>query len=48
MWAANGEKADVRTVIDTARLHTGARPFQTILNTGRYLETPKSPKHGVG
>jgi len=32
MWAANGE-ADVRTVVDTARLRTGARPFQTILNT---------------
>ena len=31
MWAANGE-ADVRTVVDTARLRTGARPFQTILN----------------
>jgi len=32
MWAANGE-ADVRTVVDTARLRSGARPFQTILNT---------------
>jgi transposase len=32
MWAANGE-ADVRTVVDTTRLRTGARPFQTILNT---------------
>jgi transposase len=32
MWAANGE-ADVRTVVDTARLRTDARPFQTILNT---------------
>jgi len=32
MWAAIGE-ADVRTVVDTARLRTGARPFQTILNT---------------
>jgi len=32
MWAANGE-ADVRTVVDTARMRTGARPFQTILNT---------------
>lgn len=31
MWAANGE-ADVRTVVDTARLRTGARPFQTISN----------------
>lgn len=31
MWAANGE-ADVRTVVDTARLRTSARPFQTILN----------------
>lgn len=30
MWAANGE-ADVRTVVDTARLRTSARPFQTIL-----------------
>lgn len=32
MWAANGE-ADVRTAVDTARLRTGAHPFQTILNT---------------
>ena len=31
MWAANGE-ADVRTVVDTARLRTGAGSFQTILN----------------
>jgi len=31
MWAANGEAA-VRTVVDTARLRTGARPFHTILN----------------
>jgi transposase len=31
MWAANGE-ADVRTAVDTARLRTGTRPFQTILN----------------
>ena len=31
MWAANGE-ADVRTVVDTARLRTGTRPFQTILS----------------
>ncbi|MEO5760648.1 MAG: IS66 family transposase [Mesorhizobium sp.] len=30
MWAANGE-ADIRTVVDTARLRTGAGPFQTIL-----------------
>jgi transposase len=30
MWAAKGE-ADVRTVVDTARLRTGARPFRTIL-----------------
>ncbi len=32
MWAAIGE-TDVRTVVDTARIRTGARPFQTILNT---------------
>jgi len=31
MWAANGE-ADVRTVVDTARLRTDVRSFQTILN----------------
>ena len=31
MWAANGE-ADVRTVVDTARLRNGAGSFQTILN----------------
>lgn len=31
MWAASGE-ADVQTVVDTARLRTGTRPFQTILN----------------
>ena len=30
MWAAQGE-ADVRTVIDTARLKPGANRFQTIL-----------------
>ncbi len=35
MWAANGE-ANVRTVVDTARLRTAVLPFQTILNT---LET---------
>ncbi|MEF2559198.1 transposase, partial [Aurantimonas sp. C2-5-R2] len=32
MWAANGE-ADIRTVVDTARLRTNAGSFQTILNT---------------
>jgi transposase len=31
MWAAQGE-ADIRTVVDTARLRTGAASFQTILN----------------
>ena len=31
MWAAEG-KADIRTVVDTARL-TGATPFGTILKT---------------
>jgi len=31
MWAANGE-ADIRTVVDTARLRNGAGSFQTILN----------------
>ncbi|KQT86647.1 hypothetical protein ASG59_17345 [Methylobacterium sp. Leaf466] len=31
MWAAEGE-ADIRTVVDTARL-TGASPFGTILKT---------------
>jgi transposase len=31
-WAANGE-ADIRTVVDTARLKTGTTPFQTILAT---------------
>jgi transposase len=31
MWAAEGE-ADIRTVVDTARL-TGSRPFGTILKT---------------
>ena len=31
MWAAKGE-ADIRTVVDTARL-SGASPFGTILNT---------------
>ncbi len=32
MWAAEGEAA-VRTVVDTARLSTGASPFSTILKT---------------
>ncbi|EHK54864.1 hypothetical protein MAXJ12_23152 [Mesorhizobium alhagi CCNWXJ12-2] len=32
MWAANGE-ADVRTVVDTARLRTGTNAFKTILQT---------------
>ena len=32
MWAAQGE-ADVRTVIDTARLTPGANPFNTIMAT---------------
>ncbi len=32
MWAAQGE-ADVRTVIDTARLTPGANPFKTIMAT---------------
>ncbi len=32
MWAANGE-ADVRTVVDTARLRTGTNVFKTILQT---------------
>ncbi len=32
MWAAQGE-ADVRTVIDTARLAPGANPFKTIMAT---------------
>lgn len=32
MWAAEGE-ADVRTVVDTARLRTGTNTFQTILKT---------------
>jgi len=31
MWAASGE-ADIRTVVDTARLRNGAGSFQTILN----------------
>lgn len=31
MWAARGE-ADIRTVVNTARLRTGAGSFQTILN----------------
>ena len=31
MWAAEGE-ADIRTVVDTARL-TGTSPFATILKT---------------
>jgi transposase len=32
MWAAEGEAA-VRTVVDTARLRSGASPFSTILTT---------------
>ncbi|NDW07478.1 transposase [Jiella sp. 40Bstr34] len=32
MWAAEGE-ADVRTVVDTARLHPRTDTFQTILKT---------------
>lgn len=32
MWAANGE-ADVRTVVDTARLRPGTNVFKTILQT---------------
>ena len=32
MWAAEGE-ADIRTVVDTARLRPGANAFQTILKT---------------
>jgi transposase len=32
MWAANGE-ADIRTVVDTARLRSGTNAFKTILQT---------------
>jgi transposase len=32
MWAAQGE-ADIRTVVDTARLKSAADPFKTILQT---------------
>lgn len=32
MWAAEGE-ADIRTVVDTARLRSGTNTFQTILRT---------------
>ena len=32
MWAAKGE-ADIRTVVDTARLSSGANTFKTILKT---------------
>tara|TARA_R100000365_G_C2718238_1_gene51529 strand:+ start:348 stop:455 length:108 start_codon:yes stop_codon:yes gene_type:complete len=32
MWAAEGE-ADIRTVVDTARLRAGTNTFQTILKT---------------
>ena len=32
MWAAEGE-ADIRTVVDTARLHPGTNVFKTILQT---------------
>jgi transposase len=32
MWAAEGE-ADIRTVVDTARLGSGTNAFKTILQT---------------
>jgi transposase len=32
MWAAAGE-ADIRTVVDTARLKTGTNAFKVILQT---------------
>ncbi|MGX5845435.1 IS66 family transposase, partial [Mesorhizobium sp. ArgA1] len=32
MWAAQGE-ADIRTVVDTARLAPGTNPFKIILQT---------------
>jgi transposase len=32
MWAAEGE-ADIRTVVDTARLRPGTNAFNTILQT---------------
>jgi len=32
MWAAEGE-ADIRTVVDTARLGPGTNAFKTILQT---------------
>ncbi len=32
IWAAEGE-ADIRTVVDTARLRAGTNTFQTILKT---------------
>ena len=32
MWAAKGE-ADIRTVVDTARLGPGTNAFETILRT---------------
>jgi transposase len=32
MWAAKGE-ADIRTVVDTARLGPGTNAFKTILQT---------------
>ena len=32
MWAAEGE-ADIRTVVDTARLRADTNTFQTILKT---------------
>jgi len=32
MWAAQGE-ADIRTVVDTARLRPGTNAFSTILQT---------------
>jgi transposase len=32
MWAAQGE-ADIRTVVDTARLRPGTHAFKTILHT---------------
>jgi transposase len=32
LWAAKGE-ADIRTVVDTARLHPRTNAFKTILQT---------------
>ncbi|ORE85629.1 hypothetical protein ATO4_26417 [Aurantimonas sp. 22II-16-19i] len=46
MWAAKGE-ADVRTVVDTARLRPGTNTFQTILKTvSAWLLRPESPGGG--